>query len=109
MSLLWSYFIFAERLTVWYGNNPEEMAAFWATQRGRYAPLYWTMVVCNFVIPFALLSHPSFQNDRRLRRGVGQRADRHVARALPHHRARLSPTRRSPTAGERISRNPSRS
>jgi Ni/Fe-hydrogenase subunit HybB-like protein len=56
MSLLWSYFVFSERLTVWYGNNPEEMAAFWATQRGRYAPLYWTMVICNFVIPFTLLS-----------------------------------------------------
>jgi molybdopterin-containing oxidoreductase family membrane subunit len=56
MSLLWGYFVFAERLTVWYGNKPEEMAAFWSTQRGRFAPLYWTMVVCNFVIPFALLS-----------------------------------------------------
>ena len=56
MSLLWTYFVFAERLTVWYGNNPEEMAAFWSTQRGKYAPLYWTMVVCNFVIPFTLLS-----------------------------------------------------
>ena len=61
MSLLWTYFIFAERLTVWYGNNPEEMAAFWATQRGRYAPLYWTMVICNFVIPFALLSIRRFR------------------------------------------------
>ena len=47
------------------GNNPEEMAVFWATQRGRYAPLYWTMVVCNFVVPFALLSI------RRLRTIVG--------------------------------------
>jgi Ni/Fe-hydrogenase subunit HybB-like protein len=61
MSLLWSYFVFAERLTVWYGNNPEEMAAFWATQRGRYAPLYWTMVVCNFVIPFTVLSIGRFR------------------------------------------------
>ncbi len=61
MSLLWSYFVFAERLTVWYGNNPEEMPAFWATQRGRYAPLYWTMVVCNFVIPFTLLSIQRFR------------------------------------------------
>ena len=56
MSLLWTYFVFSERLTVWYGNNPEEMAAFWATQRGAYAPLYWTMVVCNFAVPFVLLS-----------------------------------------------------
>jgi len=56
MSLLWAYFVFAERLTVWYGNEPSEMAVFWATQRGAYAPLYWTMVVCNFVVPLAILS-----------------------------------------------------
>jgi molybdopterin-containing oxidoreductase family membrane subunit len=56
MSLLWAYFVFAERLTVWYGNEPSEIAVFWATQRGAYAPLYWTMVTCNFVIPFTILS-----------------------------------------------------
>src|SRR5256885_2126904 len=56
MSLLWTYFVFAERLTVWYGNEPSEMAVFWATQRGAYAPLYWTMVACNFVVPLAILS-----------------------------------------------------
>jgi molybdopterin-containing oxidoreductase family membrane subunit len=56
MSLLWAYFVFAERLTVWYGNEPSEMAVFWATQRGAYAPLYWTMVMCNFVIPFPILA-----------------------------------------------------
>ncbi len=56
MSLLWFYFIFAERLTVWYGNDPSEMAVFVATQRGAFAPLFWTMVFCNFVIPFIFLS-----------------------------------------------------
>ena len=56
MSLIWTYFVFAERLTVWYGNEPSEMAAFWATQRGRYAPLYWTMVICNFIVPLVILS-----------------------------------------------------
>ncbi|MCC6988160.1 MAG: polysulfide reductase NrfD, partial [Acidobacteria bacterium] len=50
------YFVFAERLTVWYGNEPSEMAVFWATQRGSYAPLYWTMVICNFVVPLCILS-----------------------------------------------------
>ena len=65
MSLLWAYFVFAERLTVWYGNEPSEMAVFWATQRGAYAPLYWTMVVCNFVVPLAILS------SRRLRTITG--------------------------------------
>jgi Ni/Fe-hydrogenase subunit HybB-like protein len=56
MSLLWTYFVFAERLTVWYGNESSEMAVFHATQRGSFAPLYWTMIVCNFVIPFPILS-----------------------------------------------------
>ena len=48
--------MFNERLTTWYGNEPAEMAVFWATQRGRFAPFYWTMVVCNFLIPFTILS-----------------------------------------------------
>jgi Ni/Fe-hydrogenase subunit HybB-like protein len=56
MSLLWVYFIFAERLTVWYGNQTSEMAAFWSIQRGPFAVLFWTMVFCNFVIPFPILA-----------------------------------------------------
>jgi Ni/Fe-hydrogenase subunit HybB-like protein len=56
MSLLWFYFIFAERLTVWYGNAPSEIAVFWSTQRGAFAPLFWLMVACNFVIPFIFLA-----------------------------------------------------
>jgi molybdopterin-containing oxidoreductase family membrane subunit len=56
MSLLWTYFIFAERLTIWYGNDSAEVAVFQVTQRGSFAPLYWTMIVCNFVIPFLILS-----------------------------------------------------
>jgi Ni/Fe-hydrogenase subunit HybB-like protein len=56
MSLLWIYFIFAERLTVWYGNEASEMAAFWSIQRGKFAILFWTMVFCNFLIPFPILA-----------------------------------------------------
>lgn len=55
-SLLWIYFIFSERLTVWYGNETSEMAAFWSIQRGQYAVLFWTMVFCNFLIPFPILA-----------------------------------------------------
>jgi Ni/Fe-hydrogenase subunit HybB-like protein len=65
MSLLWGYFVTAERLTVWYGNEPSEMAVYWSTQRGRFAPLFWTMVVCNFVLPVTILSF------RRLRTITG--------------------------------------
>src|SRR4249919_2359928 len=56
MSLLWGYFVFAERLTVWYGNESAEIAVLRATQKGSFAPLYWTMVVVNFVIPVSILS-----------------------------------------------------
>jgi Ni/Fe-hydrogenase subunit HybB-like protein len=56
MSLLWGYFVFAERLTVWYGNESAEVAVLRVTQKGSFAPLYWTMVVVNFVIPVTILS-----------------------------------------------------
>ena len=56
MSLLWGYFVFNERITTWYGNETHEMAAFWITQTGRYAPLFWTMVFCNFILPFPFLA-----------------------------------------------------
>ena len=56
LSLLWLYFIFAEHLTAWYNNEPSEMAVFWSRIRGRYAPLFWGMVACNFVIPFPILA-----------------------------------------------------
>jgi len=56
MSLLWTYFIFAERLTVWYGNESSEMVVLRSTQHGEFAPLYWTMIGCNFIVPFTILS-----------------------------------------------------
>jgi Ni/Fe-hydrogenase subunit HybB-like protein len=56
MSLLWFYFVFAERLTAWYGNEPSEMTVFWVTQTGSYSPLFWLMVFCNFIVPFPILA-----------------------------------------------------
>ncbi len=55
MSLLWLYFTVAENLTAWYGNEPREMAVFGARIRGNFAPYFWLMVFCNFVVPFVLL------------------------------------------------------
>jgi molybdopterin-containing oxidoreductase family membrane subunit len=55
MSLLWLYFTVAENLTVWYGNEPKEMAVFGARIRGSFAPYFWVMIACNFVVPFVLL------------------------------------------------------
>jgi molybdopterin-containing oxidoreductase family membrane subunit len=61
MSLLWFYFVFSERLTGWYGNESSEMAVFWLTQRGSFAPLFWMMIFCNFLIPFPLLAIKKFR------------------------------------------------
>ena len=55
MSLLWLYFTFAENLTVWYGNDPNEMAVFGARTRTRFAFIFWLMFFVNFVVPFVLL------------------------------------------------------
>ena len=37
------------------------MAVFWRTQRESFAPLYWTMVVCNFVLPLVLMGIRQFR------------------------------------------------
>ena len=64
MSLLWLYFTLAENLTVWYGNDPKEMAVFGARTRSAYAPWFWTMVILNFIIPFVLLGVRRLRNIR---------------------------------------------
>jgi len=55
MSLLWFYFTMAENLTVWYGNEPKEVAVFRARTLGYYAPWFWGMVFLNFVVPLVLV------------------------------------------------------
>jgi molybdopterin-containing oxidoreductase family membrane subunit len=55
MALLWFYFTFAEYLTGYYGNEPEEMGVFWSKVTGPFWPLFWGMVVANFVIPVLTL------------------------------------------------------
>src|SRR5258705_6010719 len=61
MALLWGYFVFNQRLVTHYGNKPAEMAVFWRTQRQSFAPLYWTMVSCNFVVPLVLMGIRKFR------------------------------------------------
>lgn len=56
MTLLWFYFTFAEHLTTFYGSDPSHMAVFWAKISGPYAPYFWAMVVCCFIIPLPVLA-----------------------------------------------------
>jgi molybdopterin-containing oxidoreductase family membrane subunit len=55
MSLVWLYFTMTEHLTVWYGNEHAEMAVFNSRVYGHYAPFFWLMITCNFIVPFTLL------------------------------------------------------
>ncbi len=57
MSLLWFYFTFTENLTAFYGSDPDHLTVFWSKFTGAYAPYFWTMVVCCFVIPLIILSN----------------------------------------------------
>ncbi len=57
MTCLWFYFTFAEHLTVWYGQEPEEIKVFNARLYGPFAPYFWTMVVTCLVVPFAILAN----------------------------------------------------
>ncbi|MFQ5723012.1 MAG: NrfD/PsrC family molybdoenzyme membrane anchor subunit [Terriglobia bacterium] len=64
-ALLWLYFTVAENLTTYYGKDPVHLVVFYSKLTGRFAPMFWAMVVTNFVIPVALLSR------RRTRTVVG--------------------------------------
>ena len=57
MSIVWFYFTFSDYLTVFYGREPNEMRVFWYKFSGKFAPFFWTMVFCNFVLPMILLSN----------------------------------------------------
>lgn len=56
MSLLWFYFTFSEYLTAFFGHEPSEMRVFYYKFSGPYAPFFWGMVVCNFLIPVLILA-----------------------------------------------------
>lgn len=58
MSLLWFYFTFSEYLTGVYGNEPNEMRVIMYKFTGAYAPVFWGMIFCNFLVPVTLLSSP---------------------------------------------------
>jgi molybdopterin-containing oxidoreductase family membrane subunit len=57
MSCMWFYFTFAEYLTTWYGQEPMEIAVFAAKVTGPFAPYFWAMFVCCFIVPFVILAN----------------------------------------------------
>src|SRR4030095_12884340 len=56
LSLLWFYFTFTEYLVTRDGKGAADRPVFWSKVAGPYAPMFWLMVACNFIIPFPILS-----------------------------------------------------
>ncbi len=56
-TLLWVYTFFAQYLTLWYGNIPEEVDRLNGMQDGHYTFIWWAMIVLKLVIPVFLTSH----------------------------------------------------
>ncbi|BBE50239.1 quinol cytochrome c oxidoreductase quinone-binding subunit 2 [Ferriphaselus amnicola] len=57
-TLLWVYTFFAQYLTIWYGNLPDETDRIYAMQDGNYTFLWWSMIFLKFVIPFVTFCFP---------------------------------------------------
>ncbi len=54
-TLLWTYAFFAQYLTIWYGNLPDERNRITGMVAGDYSFLWWTFIALKFLIPFVLL------------------------------------------------------
>ncbi len=72
-TLLWIYTFFAQYLTIWYGNLPDETVRLFGTysngaqtggmQNGDYTFIWWAMIVLKFVIPFTTLAFPATRHN----------------------------------------------
>jgi len=65
-TLLWIYTFFAQYLTIWYGNLPDERDRVSGMQNGDYTFIWWAMIVLKFVIPFVVLAFPIPRHNIRM-------------------------------------------
>jgi len=54
LTLVWLYFMVAEYLTTFYGQEVEEMLVFWQKFTGTYAIPFWVMFTLCFAVPLAI-------------------------------------------------------
>ena len=54
LTLVWLYFMTAEYLTTFYGQEVEEMHIFWEKFTGAFAIPFWVMFSCCFAIPLVI-------------------------------------------------------
>ena len=56
LSLVMTYAYGMEFFVAWYSGNPFEQGAYWMRLTGPYAPLTWTMLICNSAVPLVLVA-----------------------------------------------------
>jgi len=61
-TILWTYLFFAQYLTIWYGNLPEERNRIDNMVAGDYSVLWWTFFSLKFIIPFCFLVFTYFRH-----------------------------------------------
>ncbi len=61
MSIIWFYFTFSEYLTGIFGAEPHEVQIIMYKFTGPFAVFFWSMVLCNFMIPVIVLSFKKFK------------------------------------------------
>ncbi len=61
-TILWTYLFFAQYLTIWYGNLPDERNRIDNMINGDYSTLWWSFFVMKFLIPFVLLVFTYFRH-----------------------------------------------
>jgi len=53
--MLWLYMFWAQFFVTWFGNLPHEMAPLQGRMFGHYAPYFWTMIFCVFLLPLGAM------------------------------------------------------
>jgi len=61
-TILWTYLFFAQYLTIWYGNLPDERNRIENMVNGDYSVLWWSFFTMKFIIPFVLLIFTYFRH-----------------------------------------------
>jgi len=55
VSMAWAYFYFNDYIVPWYGGNKWDKIVQEFAEKGPLAPLWYIMLICNIVVPWAVL------------------------------------------------------
>jgi hypothetical protein len=66
LSIFWAYLFWAQYLTIWYGNLPEEVAFALRRVEGGWGVVVMAVIGLVFILPFVTLLHPSGRRSARV-------------------------------------------